>query len=82
MLTFSYPNNPDNGYVCSCADRSKSMGCNESDRAYCHRCNFSFVLTSMEQLEAVLQKHLREEHGLKVLYRIDNETGKTTEIPQ
>ena len=62
---------------------SEGYGHNTEDgTVYCHFCDWSKLCRrGMEEIEFELRKHLQEAHGKPLLYRVENETGRKTEIP-
>ena len=49
---------------------------------YCHLCDWQKECPrGMEEIEFALQTHLREVHGKPLFYRVENETGRKTDIP-
>jgi len=49
---------------------------------YCHFCEWTQACgPNMERIEFALRKHLTEAHKLPLLYRVENETGRRTDIP-
>jgi hypothetical protein len=57
-------------------------GNDETGKVWCNLCDWTGQTTQgMEQIEFVLQRHLREEHGVSALFRVDDK-GKVTVIPQ
>ena len=61
----------------------EGYGHNDADgTVYCHLCDWTMKCTrGMEEIEFVLRRHLQESHGKPLLYRIEDETGRRTEIP-
>ncbi len=55
----------------------------DQGNVFCHFCDWSQACgQSMEKMEFVLRKHLAEVHGKPLLYRIENDTGRKTDIPR
>lgn len=58
-------------------------GHNEDRKVFCHLCDWRKVCQrGMEQIEFELQRHLQDVHGKSLLFRVENETGRKTDIPQ
>lgn len=58
------------------------LGHNDATTVFCGLCEWTRAIASMEQAEHYLGTHLAEAHGLRTFYRVDDETGLRTEIPQ
>lgn len=61
---------------------TRALGHNEDRMLFCNLCDWSKQCCSMEHMEMALTEHLRETHGLRTLYRVEDETQKLTTIPQ
>lgn len=58
------------------------LGYNDEHNVYCGLCDWQRPIVSMEQTEHFLAEHLLASHGRRALYRLDDETGQRTDIPQ
>ncbi len=74
----------DKASVYSTGDGKRPGLCSNTDDGLlsCHLCDWQKQCNGMEQIEFEAMRHLRDSHGLAVLYRTDDATGKRTEIPQ
>lgn len=62
---------------------NEGYGHNDSSgRVFCHLCDWSKLCPrGMEEIEFALRKHLEEAHGKPLFYRIEDESGRRTDIP-
>ena len=58
-------------------------GWNDADgTVHCAFCEWTKQCTrGMEEIEFELKRHLKEAHDKPLLYRIENESGRRTDIP-
>lgn len=58
------------------------FGHNEDTMLFCHLCDWRRECRrGLEEMEFALRKHLAEAHGKPLLYRVEDESGKRTDIP-
>lgn len=61
---------------------AEGYGHNIDSTVFCHFCEWSKLCPrGMEEIEFALRKHLHEAHGKPLLYRVEDESGRKTEIP-
>lgn len=49
---------------------------------HCDECDWHHPCRSTEEMEYRVQLHANERHGCVVLYRVNRETGKMTDVPE
>lgn len=54
----------------------------ENGFVYCNLCSWKNKYTSYEMIEAGLKQHLETVHKLRLLYAIEDDSGRRKDVPQ